>query len=197
MIELIKSDNELIESFVLGNKKSFGLLYRRYCRPVLSLAYEKTGNYQLAEDITQDVFIGVMENIRMFDRSKQFISWLFGAVQYNVIDYYRHEAIVRKHEDVCEYENSNSNQSTCMGVGEYGPDKVLRLKRMRKLIHEAVKTLSLEQRYVFLQRNIRGASFKEIAKNTNVNRNTCLGRMRLANLHLTKRLKRVKEESLV
>jgi len=61
---------------------------------------------------------------------------------------------------------------------------------------EATEELPEEQRYVFLQHEVEGRSFKEIAAQTGISVNTLLSRKRYAVLFLRERLSQLYRELL-
>jgi len=56
---------------------AFEELVDRYKRPVFSIVYRMIGQYQEAEDITQEVFINVYEKLYQFDSNKKFGPWIY------------------------------------------------------------------------------------------------------------------------
>jgi RNA polymerase sigma-70 factor (ECF subfamily) len=56
---------------------AFEELVNRYKRPVFSIVYRMIGQYQEAEDITQEVFINVYEKLYQFDSNKKFGPWIY------------------------------------------------------------------------------------------------------------------------
>ena len=55
-------DIELYNEYLDGNKEAFETLYNKYERKIQYFIYNIVKDYQRAEDITQDVFIYVMQN---------------------------------------------------------------------------------------------------------------------------------------
>lgn len=63
-------------------------------------------------------------------------------------------------------------------------------------LNTALNELPEEQRTVFVQNELEGISFKDIAEQTGESMNTLLSRKRYAVLHLRKRLQTLKNELL-
>ena len=59
------SDNnlQLIQKILNGEEEAFSTLIHKYQKRVHALAWRKLGDYHLAEDITQDTFIQVYQNL--------------------------------------------------------------------------------------------------------------------------------------
>ncbi len=71
------SDETLACQTLQGELSAFEELVARYKRPVFAIIYRMIGQYQEAEDITQDVFVTVYEKLYQFDQSKKFGPWIY------------------------------------------------------------------------------------------------------------------------
>ena len=71
------SDESLASKSLEGDMSAFEELVNRYKRPVFSLVYRMVGQYQEAEDITQEVFINVYEKLYQFDSNRKFSPWIY------------------------------------------------------------------------------------------------------------------------
>ena len=58
-----KDDAELIQSILSGNETAFGDLVKKYQKSVHALAWRKIGDFHIAEEITQDVFLQAHEKL--------------------------------------------------------------------------------------------------------------------------------------
>ena len=56
-------DVALIQRVLTGDENAFESLVRKYQKQVHALAFRKTGNFQTAEDITQETFLRVHQNL--------------------------------------------------------------------------------------------------------------------------------------
>ena len=55
-------DIKLYNEYLDGNKEAFELLYNKYKRKIQYFVYNIVKDYQKSEDITQDVFVYIMQN---------------------------------------------------------------------------------------------------------------------------------------
>ena len=60
-----------------GDRNAFDDLMRKYYPRILNLAYRLTGNRQLAEDLTQDVFMKVYKSATRYRPQSKFQTWLY------------------------------------------------------------------------------------------------------------------------
>jgi RNA polymerase sigma-70 factor (ECF subfamily) len=70
-------DRKLVEKAQSGNNLAFGKLVEKYQKPVLNLVYDYVGDYEIARDIAQDVFLKVMVNLSGFSGKAKFSTWLY------------------------------------------------------------------------------------------------------------------------
>ena len=70
-------DVALIRRILAGDEIAFAELVKRYQKPVHTLAWRKIGDFHIAEDITQEVFLKVYQGLRTLKHPKQFSGWLY------------------------------------------------------------------------------------------------------------------------
>lgn len=70
------SDEMLASQVLKGETAAFEELVDRYKKSVFHVVYRMVGQYQEAEDITQEVFLLVYEKLYQFDRTKKFSPWI-------------------------------------------------------------------------------------------------------------------------
>lgn len=94
----------LLEAFRSGDATAFSSIYRKYWYPMYQVVYRKTGRREIAEEIVQDIFTRLWR-----ERKKLAITdldrYLFSAVRYETIDYYRSRIM---HDDFDECLNDLS-----------------------------------------------------------------------------------------
>ncbi|MDD3267692.1 MAG: sigma-70 family RNA polymerase sigma factor [Syntrophomonadaceae bacterium] len=70
------SDEMLVEQTLTGDISAFEEIVNRYKNSVFAIAYRMTGQYQEAEDISQDIFINLYEKMYQFDGNKKLSPWI-------------------------------------------------------------------------------------------------------------------------
>ena len=84
-----ESDDKLIFEYLEGNKDAFNILVTRHLKSVLNFAYRVTGNRDDAEDISQETFLKLWKNLKNFDPTKKFRTWLFTITRNSATDLLR------------------------------------------------------------------------------------------------------------
>ncbi|MEY4723320.1 MAG: polymerase sigma factor SigW [Candidatus Parcubacteria bacterium] len=69
-----------------GDQEAFGILVQRYGQKILRYARKFLFGYQDAEDMAQEVFIKAFVNIRSFDATRKFSSWLYRIAHNEFVD---------------------------------------------------------------------------------------------------------------
>lgn len=82
----MQSDAELVNAVLGGDKQAFGLLVKRYERPVRAVALDVLGDYHLASDVSQDAFVTAYENLPGLRKPVAFGSWLMKITRRCALD---------------------------------------------------------------------------------------------------------------
>ena len=70
------SDELLASRALQGDIDAFEELVNKYKKSVFAIVYRIIGQYQEAEDISQEVFLTVYEKLYQFDMGKKFAPWI-------------------------------------------------------------------------------------------------------------------------
>jgi RNA polymerase sigma-70 factor (ECF subfamily) len=175
------NDRQLFDMWQVGDPKGFSELYGRYRVRVFTFLLRMTGDRETAEDLLQETFLAAMRNADQFDRSRSFLSWLFGIAHKRAIDHFRHLKVEHDH---------SADAGDSVGSRIEAPDEELSGRNLRHWISKAVEQLEPSQREVFMLREVGGVPFKDIAEIMGCPLNTALGRMRLALKSIRKELEK-------
>jgi len=72
-----KTDQDLVLAALTGDKASFSTLVERYVSPIYKFSYRYVRNGPDAEDVAQETFLRVWKNLKKFDQTKNFKTWIF------------------------------------------------------------------------------------------------------------------------
>lgn len=77
-----QTDEQLLTRALDGNEDAFTALYRRRQGPVYRFALHMSGSVQIAEEVTQDVFLFLLQRGRDFDPARGAVgAYLFGVAR--------------------------------------------------------------------------------------------------------------------
>jgi len=180
----IMTDEELVQSYSIGNNQAFDILLDRHKQSVFSYIYFIVRKKELAEDIFQETFIKAIVNIKQgrYTENGKFRAWISRIAHNLIIDHFRQV----KNENTVSNDDAPvdllNDMSLCDGTIE---DKLVR-SQITTDVRKLISFLPDSQREVLEMRYYQGLSFKEISDQTGVSINTALGRMRYAILNIRK-----------
>jgi RNA polymerase sigma factor (sigma-70 family) len=148
-----------------------------------------------AEDILQDVFFDFVEAYRLPAPIEHVSAWLFRVARHRIIDRFR-----KRREEPLESgdggggEESELRLDLALPTSEAGPEAAYARSLWLQALQQAIDELPENQREVFVEHELGGSSFKEMAARSGVAVNTLLARKRYAVLYLRARLQTVYDE---
>jgi len=149
-----------------------------------------------AEDILQDVFYELVEAYRMMKPIEQATAWMFRVARNRIIDLFRRkkrEAARTEPEPVLE-DGTIGSLEDMLPSPDAGPDAAFARSFLLEALEDALDELPPEQRDVFIEHEMLGYSFKELAVRYGVGINTLLSRKHYAVKHLRERLQAIYDE---
>lgn len=140
-----------------GSREALGELYRAYADAVFSLAYRLTGSHDDAQDVLQDVFVGLPDALESYSEQGRFESWLKRVTARTAL--MRMRAQRRKREDPLEPLDGGA----LSGMPRNAPDAAAAHAVDRLAMQTALARLPQTLRAVFLLREVEGYAHDEIA----------------------------------
>ncbi|MBM76884.1 MAG: RNA polymerase subunit sigma-24 [Crocinitomicaceae bacterium] len=182
-------DDQLIKNFINGDNQAFDMLLNKYQNRIFSYVIQLVHDYDLANDIFQDVFIKVVTHLKRnsYNHQGKFLSWVLRIAHNQVIDHFRKDAkmpSVGKNSS-----NEDFNIFDVLKLEESSIEDEIVKKQIFSDVRVLVEQLPHDQMEVVKMRYFSGMSFQDIADNSNVSINTALGRMRYALINLRKMMK--------
>jgi RNA polymerase sigma factor (sigma-70 family) len=97
------ADVDLLSRMRAGDRRAVDDLYVRFSRPAFTLARRVLGDDTLAEDVVQEVFLGVWRNPGAYDGDRgTFPAWLMALVHHGAVDAVRREESHRRRRNRAE-----------------------------------------------------------------------------------------------
>lgn len=140
----------LLAEIAAGVEQSFVDLYRRRQQDVYRFAFAMARSRSFAQDVTQEVFLNVLENAQRFDSAKGSVrAWLFGCARHVVLDRLR---IERRWTDEMPPE-----------AAELSADERLFADQRTERLHAALARLPVEYREALVLCELQELSYAETA----------------------------------
>lgn len=186
------SDGELVQRAKAGDLDAFELLTTRYEKWVYSLAMRMLRQEEDAEDVTQQTFLSVVENLGGFRGEAKFSTWLLRIATHAALKLIRK----RKGLDVVSLEEATepADHSDTIPHPEFiadwrqSPEELVQTREIQRLLDEALAQLDEKHRMVFLLRDVEGLSIKETAEALGLSEANTKVRLLRARLHLREQL---------
>jgi RNA polymerase sigma-70 factor (ECF subfamily) len=161
------TDQEVVLIAKKGDESAYRELVRRYERPVFSLVYRMVRNRELAEDLSQETFIKVLNALESYRPEFKFSSWVFKIANNAAIDHLR-----RRELDTLSLEGSphaetpQMVEATALQIGERGETalEAVANKELGGEIEQAIARLRPEYRTCILLRHVEGRAYEEISE---------------------------------
>ncbi|MDU1538206.1 MAG: RNA polymerase sigma factor [Paeniclostridium sordellii] len=167
---MAQTDEKLIKELLQGNESAMEILVKRYYDLVHSFIYRNTSDYNIAYDITQDVFIKMMKNIDKYQiENGKFKSWLLKIAVNTTKDYFRSKTYKQRTQS---YDISNQEIEDRTNVVD-----ILSKKEEAIKIKEAIGNLPKLQREAVILKYYNDLKIKEISHITGENENTIKSRL--------------------
>lgn len=178
------TDKQLIERYVEGDETAFSSLLLRHEKKVYQYILYKVKDEDLAEDLFQDVFIKVINTLKLgrYNEEGKFIHWVLRIAHNYVIDHFRKS---NRTSFITETSDQKSIFTRIKASVPSWESQVIS-EQTEIDLKKLIAMLPSEQKQVLEMRIYEELSFKEIAQLTSVSINTALGRMRYALINLRK-----------
>ena len=177
-------DARLIRAYLNGKDKAFELLFRRYERPLFSFILRFVGERRSAEDMFQQTWYKVLQNLASYRERGAFSSWLFGIANNCCIDYLRKKNAAKIDDTMSE------SGKHALASDDPLPDDALQNQEGSEWLQSAIEQLPFNQKQVVLLRIYGEMPFKDIAESLSCSLNTVLGRMHYGVTNLKKYAKK-------
>jgi RNA polymerase sigma-70 factor (ECF subfamily) len=175
-------DGRIVHQCLSGNTEAFALLVDKYKARIFALVYAKVGQFQDAEDLTQEVFINAYKKLSTLRRWDQFYPWLYSIAVNRCKDFHRDK---KRRIDTVPLADPSENHRADM---EAHADKL-----KNEQLHDALATLPEIYRQVLVLRYMAGMKSKEIAQTLRVSPNTINQRL----MRAREKLKTVLNEEMI
>jgi RNA polymerase sigma-70 factor, ECF subfamily len=130
-------------------------IYRQHYLQVYRFLVCFTGNQNDAEDLTQEVFIRVLNQIADLDRVYNLKTWILTIAKHVAIDHYRKKRFTSIFSEGFFKQMVSSNKE---------PNELLEQNEMKRSVHDAISKLKPSFRAVVILRGINELSIKETSE---------------------------------
>ncbi len=188
------TDDELVQRAKTGELDAFETLTSRYEQRVYGLAMRMLRQEQDAEDVTQQTFLSVLENLKGFRGESSFSTWVLRIASHAALKIIRK----RKGLNTISLEEATEVSETFNSIPHpefiadwrQSPEHLVEQNEVRSLLDESLTRLDEKYRLVFLLRDVEGLSVRETADALDLSEGNVKVRLLRARLQLREDLTR-------
>jgi len=182
-----RDESDFIAQLIAGDEDAFRQLVRQYQGRLFKVAYGITLDREEAQDIVQEVFLKVFNNISRFKGNAKLSTWLHRITVNQCLNWKRRwKRRFRWHHRPLE--TVNNIDDPALGTVDTVPDALYSVKELEQLIQKQLEALSETTRSVYLLRESEGLSYDEIAEILSIKKGTVSSRLFNARKQLLKGL---------
>ena len=154
-------DGALAQQALAGDQWAFETLVHRYSTPLFNFICHLLGDYDLACDVLQQVFLQLFISLSTLHKDKPLKSWLFQVARNRCLDELRRKRVV--HFSDLEI-GTDEDEPALAAIPDNGPlpEEQVEQRDLQRLLHRAIQGLPPRFRSVVILRYTAQLSFSEI-----------------------------------
>ena len=149
---------------------NFTLVYNKHKTGVYNYVLKMVGSVMVSEDIVQNVFLKLFENLKKIRNRESIKFWIFSTARNEVYTHYRRKKV---HAD--KYKAADSDELELDSEIDLVHD--FEQKEFGELLMKELDELPAEQKDVFLLKEYGGLSYREIAQTSGISEDLVKSRL--------------------
>ena len=159
----MNEDKELVQRTLKGERKAFEMIIQKYQTPLVGYVGRMVKEYELALDITQEVFIKAYSSLHSYRQEYKFNTWLFKIASNSVIDYWRKKKIDAFSMDQ-QFDRGGDSLPFQIPSDDPPVIKTVELAEVRERIERVLDKLPPSLKELFVWRHVNDLSYEEMAE---------------------------------
>jgi RNA polymerase sigma-70 factor, ECF subfamily len=177
-----QTDEQLLELALTGNEDAFTALYRRRQGPVYRFALHMSGSPQVAEEVTQEVFLFLIQRGRDFDPQRG----VLGAYLYGVARNYVRRAMEKTYSEAVN--TTPAEEDDPQLVTDFDPVGDIARSQTTTAVWKAVLSLPQHYREVIVLCDLQELTYADAAQALGCALGTVRSRLHRAHEMLARKL---------
>ena len=162
------TDGMLVMQTLKGDQQAFEMLVRRYHVPLFNFICHCLGDYDLACDVSQQVFLQLYISMPTLRTSEPLKAWLFQVARNRCLDELRRKRSIHFSELEASNDDDDLSPLAIMPDTRPLPDEIAERHDLQQVLRKAIDGLPPKFRSVVLLRYAGQLSFSEIGKALNM-----------------------------
>ena len=149
----MQEDNRWIQQVLAGDKQAYAHLINKYKNPLYATILRMTKNPHDAQDLVQEAFIKVYEQLGKYDKTGSFASWMYRVAINHCMDEFRKKRYQMKQVEIEEGSIISADS----------PELIFFKNEESRRLERLVATLPEDERIIILLRYVNELSYLEIS----------------------------------
>ena len=176
-------DADLIQRILDGDEGAFTALVNKYQKSVHALVWRKIGDFHIAEEITQDVFLKVYKRLSTLKRRDHFPGWLYVIATRHCIAWLRKKQLPTKSLDAM---STTELEEICYAQYQADRDEAAAIEHQREIVKRLLQKLPESEHTVVTLYYLAEMTGEEISVFLGVSPSTVRSRLHRARERLGK-----------
>ncbi len=168
------TDATLMTAYIKGHHRAFDVLYTRHKGGLYGYFLHQVSSPEIAQELYQDCWLKVIKNRHQYKPKAQFNTWLYTLAHHHLVDWYR------KNQHRQKITTDDAMVETMSASILEMPENEFQQQQMKKALNQAIKSLPLDQRNIFLLHQQAHLSVVQIAQLIGEKKETVKSRYRYA-----------------
>jgi RNA polymerase sigma-70 factor (ECF subfamily) len=164
-----RCDEALMLAHGEGDEDAFAELLRRHQRGILNYTYRMVQNRQIAEELTQEVFMALVRNARRYQPTAKFTTYLYTIASNIVSKEWSRRKCRPKLFNLSHWsrdDDGHEDPLERMGDDKANVETAFQRGEVSEAVNEALRRLPEHQREAFVLRRFHDLSYEEISEVT-------------------------------
>jgi len=181
-LRLTSGDHRLVERCLEGDDVAWENIVKSFGRRIYNLSYRYTNRKDEAEDLTQDIFIRVYQNLKSYRAEAGSLqNWILKIARNLLIDHYRQSRRAPTTAGSEELESLDLMDNKIPN-----PHRASEQIEAARFLQDGLRALSPELREAIILRDLEGMAYQEIAELLRVPEGTVKSRINRGRIELAK-----------
>lgn len=176
----MQEDHEWVQAVLAGDKQAYAHIINKYKNPLYGTILRMTKNPHDAQDLVQEAFIKVYEQLEKYNQTGSFSGWLYRVAINHCMDEFRKK----------RYQMKQVELDGIQDVNPAHPEVVFMKKEKSRQLERLIGTLPEDERLIILLRYINELSYDAISDLVGVPLSTVRNKLHRAKRKMRNTLKR-------
>ena len=181
---MLTGEAKLVERCLSGDDAAWETIVNSYARRIYNLGYRYTSRREESEDLAQEIFIRVYQNLKSYrPEAGSFQNWVFKVARNLIIDHYRQSRRFRQ--------TGGSEELETLELAEEklpSPQRAVEQSEATRFLRDGLASLSPELKEAVILRDLEGMAYQEIAELLSIPEGTVKSRINRGRIELARLL---------